>query len=150
NVLNQVADLVIGQPNLYSALANYSTNPTASGDPTQPGSTGLYRPVGLAVDTNGNLYVADAGNGRVLRFPSPFSQAPGALQTANLVLGQNSFTGPTIKDPSQSTMNTPFGLALFYDPTLTIVTGLAVSDAVHNRILVFTVPAGGDFSSGML
>jgi uncharacterized protein (TIGR03437 family) len=150
NALSQVADLVIGQPNLSSALANYSTNPTASGDPTQPGSTGLYRPVGLAVDSHGNLYVADAGNGRVLRFPSPFSQQPGALQTANLVLGQSSFTGPTIKDPSQSTMNTPFGLALFYDSTLTVVTGLAVSDAVHNRIVVFSVPTGGDFSSGML
>lgn len=109
----------------------------------------MYHPVGLAVDQNGNLYVADAGNGRVLRFPSPFAQAAGATQTANLVLGQSSFTGPTIKDPSQSTMNTPFGLALFYDPTLTIITGLAVSDAVHNRVLVFSVPTGGDFSTGM-
>ncbi len=137
NILTQKADIVIGQPNLRSALVNYSTNPSASGDPNQPGNTGLNQPVGLAVDPSGNLYVADSGNGRVLRFPSPFAQAANAVQTASLVLGQLSFGGPLIKDPSPSTMNTPYGLALFYDTTLTKVTGLAVSDAVHNRVLIF-------------
>ncbi len=46
-------------------------------------------------------------------------------------------------------MHTPFGLALFYNSALTAITGLAVSDAYDNRILVFAVPTGGDFSSGM-
>ncbi len=150
-VLSQTADLVIGQPDFKSALANYNPNNLAtSGDPTQPSITGLLHPVGLAVDFNGDLYVADSGNGRVLRFPAPYvTQANGATQTANLVLGQSGFTGPLIKDASQSTMNTPFGLSFFYNNPPTAVTGLAVSDAVHNRILVFERPTGGDFSNGM-
>jgi uncharacterized protein (TIGR03437 family) len=149
NILTQKADIVIGQPSLLTGLVNYSTNPSASGDPNQPGNTGLNQPVGLAVDPSGNLYVADSGNGRVLRFPAPFAQAANALQTANLVLGQLSFNGPLIKDPSPSTMNTPYGLALFYDSTLTKVTGLAVSDSVHNRILIFNTPSTGDFTNGL-
>jgi uncharacterized protein (TIGR03437 family) len=149
NVLSQKADIVIGQPNFRSALVNYSANAASSGDPNQPSSTGLNHPVGLVVDPSGNLYIADSGNGRVLRFPAPFAQPPNALQTASLVLGQSGFGGPLIKDPSPSTMNTPFGLALFYDSTLAKVTGLAASDTAHNRVLIFQTPASGDFSNGM-
>ena len=55
--------------------------------------------MGLAVDDSGNLWVADSGNGRVLRFPAPFSVAAGTTQTADMVLGQSSFTN---KDQSAS------------------------------------------------
>jgi uncharacterized protein (TIGR03437 family) len=85
--------------------------------------------VGLALDREGNLYVADAANGRVLRFPSPFAQ-PQALPRANLVLGQRSYT-LSLLDPTQSTMGNPFGLAFAGD------NGLLVSDALHNRVLYF-------------
>jgi uncharacterized protein (TIGR03437 family) len=148
SILTQKADLVIGQPNLMSSQANYSPSNTQLSQAQIPNSTGLSVPTGLAVDSNGNLYVADSGNGRVLRFPQPFSQPSGSLQTANLVLGQSSFT-TKIQDPSQSTMNTPYGLALFNGPTgVSNAGGLAVSDLVHNRILIFNKPAGGDFTSG--
>ena len=63
------ADLVIGQPDLSTALVNYPSN-----SPTQANAQGLWSPEGLAVDANGNLYVADTCNARVVRFPAPFAQ----------------------------------------------------------------------------
>ncbi len=130
------ADIVIGQPDLFRSLVNYPTN-----DPTLPTDSGLFNPAGLVVDANHNLYVADFGNGRVLRFPAPFSQPAGAVQHANLVLGQRDFFSPSIKDPSQQTMRAPFGVAMFTSGNL------AVSDSAHNRVLVFK-KSGGDFSNG--
>ncbi len=54
------ADAVIGQPDLVSRAID-------NGGPTH----GLQRPINLAFDRWGNLYVADSGNNRVLRFDSP-------------------------------------------------------------------------------
>ncbi|HEY4364058.1 MAG TPA: hypothetical protein VGN17_24020 [Bryobacteraceae bacterium] len=137
-----LADIVIGQPNLRSALPNYSALSLQASDSQNPSPTGLLRPVGLAVDSAGNLYVADSGNGRVLRFPVPFSQAPNAVQTANLVIGQNNFTTYNT-DPDQRTLHTPYGLALFNNDL-----GIAVSDSFQNRVMIFAKPSGGDFSNG--
>jgi hypothetical protein len=53
------ADLVLGQPDLLTALVNYPSN-----SPTQANAQGLWSPEGLAVDSNGNLYVADTCNAR--------------------------------------------------------------------------------------
>jgi len=132
-----VADLVIGQPGFLTALVNYPTN-----NPTQANSQGLWSPEGLAVDGNGNLYVADACNARVLRFPAPFAQTPGVMPSANLVLGQTSAFGQPIKDPSGQTLTSAYGLAL------TASGGLVVSDPLANRILYFQKAAGGDFQTG--
>ena len=49
------ADIVIGQPDLATALCNYHT-----GDINQPTQDSLCHPVGLLVDSTGNLYVADS------------------------------------------------------------------------------------------
>jgi len=143
----QVADIVIGQSDttmansapgsrFYRALINSPQN-----DPEIPSNTGLNQPTGVLVDTDGSLWVADTGNGRVLRFPTPFSQTAGAQQMPNLVLGQQSFNSQ-IFDPSVQTMHSPYGLALFSNRSL------AVSDPFHNRILVFERPSGSDFSNG--
>jgi len=129
------ADLVIGQPDLQHSDVNYPTN-TA----TPPNQAGLNGPTGVAVDVNGNLYVADSGNSRVLRFPSPFTN-PQNLPNADIVIGQQDFT-LTITDASASTMSAPYGLAFFAD------NGLLVSDRVHNRVLFFPGSAA-QFQSGM-
>jgi uncharacterized protein (TIGR03437 family) len=91
------------------------------------------------VDEQGNLWVADSGNGRVLRFPDPFAN-PAALPRADLVLGQMGFTG-RITDPTARTMASPYGLAFAGE------NGLLVSDQAHNRVLFF--PKAGGFTSGM-
>ncbi len=135
-LLTMKADIVIGQPDLFTTAINYPS-PT----PTQLNDSGLNGPIGLVVDPAGNLFVADAGNSRILRFPAPFSQSANALQHANLVLGQQSLTGLKVTDPSAVTMNTPWGLALFDDGSI------AASDVTHNRVLIFKKPSG-DFTSG--
>lgn len=139
------ADMVIGQPDFRTSEVNYP-----GGQALQPTATGLYSPIGVAVDNNGNLYVADSGNGRVVRFPAPFSQPAGQQQTANLVLGQPNFT-TVIQNASATSMHTPWGVALFAgsDANATpLAGGLAVSDPVYNRVLIFNKGAGGDFTSG--
>jgi uncharacterized protein (TIGR03437 family) len=130
------ADIVIGQPDFQRTVINYP-----SGDAAKPTATGLFLPAGLKLDPSGNLYVADRGNGRVVRFEAPFAN-PTPLPAANLVLGQFSLTGPTITDASASTMAAPYGLAFAHD------SGLLVSDVVHNRVLYFA-GAAASFTNGM-
>ncbi len=137
-VAGQKADLVIGQPDFFNALVNYPSNKA-----TTPTASSLYSPEGLAVDSNGNLWVADSGNGRILRFPQPFKQSTGTVQTATVVLGQAYFN-QVVTDPTASTMRSPYGLALTQEGDL------LASDQFHNRILFFHKPQGGDFSNGQL
>jgi uncharacterized protein (TIGR03437 family) len=129
------ADMVIGQADFQHSDINYPSNSS-----TTPNQSGLNTPTGLALDVNGNLYVADTGNSRVLRFPTPFANAQN-LPNADIVIGQQSFT-LTITDASASTMASPFGLAFYGD------NGLLVSDATMNRVLFFTGSAA-NFQSGI-
>jgi uncharacterized protein (TIGR03437 family) len=125
------ADLVIGQPDMQTALCNYNPQtPSTSGNVGQPNQSSLCGPIGVLVDSKGNLYVADSGNGRVLRFPAPFAQTAAGMPQADLVLGKQSFTD-TISDPSSRTLRAPYGLAF------SGVNGLLVSDVADNRVLFF-------------
>ncbi|MFN0168820.1 MAG: hypothetical protein ACKV22_20535 [Bryobacteraceae bacterium] len=134
------ADLVIGQVDLARALINSPGN-----DVERPNQTGLYLPTGLAVDLAGNLWVADTGNGRVLRFPKPFDRG-GQTQQADLVIGQQSFTSK-ITDATSRTMRAPWGLALTLDGVDPARPGggLTVADQAHHRVLYFAKP----FATGM-
>lgn len=129
------ADLVIGQPDLLHAVPNFATN-----DPNAPTDSTLFNPVGMLVDASGSLYVADAGNARVVRFPRPFDQA-GQVK-ANLVIGQAGFFSK-LTDATSRTMAVPYGLAF------TQAGHLLVSDSQLNRVLLFKKPAGGDFTNGL-
>ena len=130
------ADLVIGQPDFFTALTNYPLN-----DSNQISDQGLSFPEGLAVDSKGDLWVADFGNGRVLRFARPFNQTQNGVQRANLVIGQQSFFSKVI-DASSQTMTAPYGIVF------TASGHLLVSDRVLNRVLFFLKPSGGDFVNG--
>lgn len=137
----QKADLVIGQPDLFRSQVNYP-----SGDAAQPNAQGLHLPTSIAVDSAGNLYVADSGNSRILRFPAPFSSGKTALESADLVVGQSGFNS-IVTDPSDRTMSAPVSIALTADAANTTATGgwLIAADANHNRVLFFPKP----FSNGM-
>lgn len=133
----QKADLVIGQGSddfrFQRSLVNY---PAA--DATKPNQSGLNAPIGIASDPEGNLWVADYGNSRVLRFPRPFEKQQ---QTADIVLGQISFTSQ-LTDATIRTMARPFGLAFSVDGHL------AVSDLAHNRVLLFQKDPAKGFANG--
>ncbi len=133
------ADLVIGQPGFSKTLVNYPHSDTA-----KPSANNLFQPTGVIVDAAGNLYVADTGNGRVLRFPKPFV-ANQNQPNADLVLGKQNFTQSVqaAPDPSSRNMREPYGLALVGQDGW-----LLVSDRAFNRVLFFLKPAGGDFISG--
>jgi len=132
------ATFVIGQPDLFHSVVNFNPNSPTSSVNT-PTATGLNHPTGLAVDPNGNLYVADSGNARVLRFPSPFTQPSKQSQSADLVLGQSNFTNK-LTDVSNARMLLPYGVVFVPN------TGLLVSDQGDNRVLLFP---GNNFTSGM-
>jgi len=138
------ADLVIGQPDFQTALCNY--NPAASngigGDTSTPTQSSLCVPIGLVVDKAGNLYVADARNGRVMRFPAPFANYPAVptLERADLVLGQAGFTAQ-VRQASDSTMYSPYGLAF------SGTNGLVVSDSYLNRVLYIPFTANNTFNA---
>jgi len=142
------ADIVIGQPDFKTAVCNYLgvVNPPTEPLPRQPTPSSLCYPTGVAVDpATGNLFVADTYNGRVLRFPAPF-KVPTSSEPADLVLGQNGFTGISNPKASQSVMVSPYGL--FFDPQR----GLLVSDASANRVLLFSMtnPSNGEQASKVI
>jgi uncharacterized protein (TIGR03437 family) len=126
------ADIVIGQPDMATALCD------PDGRGASPTQFSLCRPVGLLVDPAGNLYVADSGNGRVLRFPTPFAHQ--GQQQADLVIGKRDFSD-TFSDPSARTLAVPYGLAF------SGTNGLLVSDQAHNRVLFFRFTGNATFNA---
>ena len=126
----QPPDLIIGQPNAASTL------PVING--------GLHFPSGLLVDSKGNLYVADSGNNRVLRYPAPF--AAGSSTKPDIVLGQpDPFTSSRANQGGAVSAQTmcfyvgcPFGNGPFLSSLAMDSSGnLFVVDAGNSRVLRF-------------
>jgi sugar lactone lactonase YvrE len=124
------ADLVIGQPDLYSAGCAVTR-------------TSLCSPTGVAVDSAGNVFVADTGNNRVLKYDHPFVIAGitgmKAGFSASAVLGQaGSFTTGKANlggaAPTADTLSGPAGLA--FDSA----NDLYVADQNNNRVLEYEAP----------
>ncbi len=128
------ADIEMGQVDFSSTVIN-----DPQGNPTLPMDVGLNHPSGLAVDSNGALWVCDSGNGRVLRFSHPFEQA-GRIKP-DLVIGQSGLFASS-PDVSRATMRFPTGIAFTVDGHL------LVSDLLASRVLFFRKPPGGDFTTG--
>jgi hypothetical protein len=137
---DSVADDVWGQANFVGNDCNKGmATPDATSLCFTWGSSNNWT-TGVDLDGDGNLWVVDSGNNRVLRFP------PGS-KTADLVLGQSGFTSAA------------YGTALnqLWDPSAVRVsptTGwLYVSESRNNRVLVYKPPfvngmAGSLFGSG--
>lgn len=65
-VNDEPADFVLGQRDLYGSLSNGNGGPN-----TNP--INYDAPEGVAADSQGNLYVADTGNDRVLEYNAPIN-----------------------------------------------------------------------------
>lgn len=121
------ADLVIGQPDFSTAIANIDTRGAR-----KPSATSLASPKGIVVDAGGNLYVADSDNHRVLRFLRPVDQS-GRI-TPDIVVGQRDFTSADSAAVSAASLKSPAGVAIGPEGSL------FVADSGNNRVLEF--PAG--------
>jgi sugar lactone lactonase YvrE len=100
---------------------------TAADPPPTVDASTLFSPTGLAVDTNGGLYVADTNNNRVLFYPA-------GSTTPTRVYGQGgSFTSSAVnKDGlNQDGLNYPAGIAV------DLANNLYVADQYNNRVLFF-------------
>src|ERR1035441_982468 len=90
-VNGQKADIVIGQNDFFTTWAQGPGQAARAPSQGNPLQSGLNSPTGLAT-LNGDLYVADSGNNRVLRYPQPFNNGS---KIPNLVIGQASLAGST-------------------------------------------------------
>lgn len=109
------ADRVYGQPNFGITTQDVS-------------NAKFYGPHGVFVDSSDNLWVADTGNNRVLRFNSITTKPSGAA--ADAVLGQTNFTSNS-PATNITSMSHPTAIAISK-------TGiLFVADAENHRVLRF-------------
>lgn len=111
---DNTADRVYGQD-------NFDTKASAAGN------KGLNKPTGLALDGSGNLYVADQGNNRVLRFDTTGSNQD---NIADAVWGQPDFA-TTTPGTGATGLNSPF------DALFDTGGNLYISDSGNHRVLYY-------------
>lgn len=114
-------DFALGQPDLKSAACNTGGRSAHT----------LCEPAGVTFDAEGNLWVADRGNNRILRFPREFASG----SAADRVIGQRDFE--TTESGTGSThLRAPADVA--FDSHADI---LFVADTANHRIVRFDRPA---------
>ena len=132
--INQPADLVIGQPDFATASPGIAANK-------------LRGPMGVWLDANNGLWVADAGNDRVLYFGVPNSNG----QSAVLVLGQNNFN--TDIQPALVGGTQVINSSSLLTPASVTTDGqrLYVADLGHNRVLIWnSIPTKNNQASDIV
>jgi NHL repeat len=156
---SSTATKVFGQ---YGSFATYGCDqspPSGSPDPPAPSQYSLCMPTGmggLAVDSQGTLYVADGGNNRVLVFFQAASKP--SDPPADLVLGQPNFTSTppnhtpasgaapytcgTPNPASNCTLNQPAGVSV--DASGNVL----VADTQNNRVLLWSAATLAHFGPG--
>ncbi len=155
------ADLVLGQPDAYSSACNgdngfqmFPDVPLADADnlcglreeqmSVSEGGSGVT----MATDNQGNLYVPDFFNNRILRYDNPF----GMDTRADYVWGQTDFQG--IFCNRGAGFSHPSAVSLCFSPpagigdlragiTLDSQGNLWVTDSWNNRVLRFLKDASG-------
>jgi sugar lactone lactonase YvrE len=113
---DQPANIVLGQTDFASSAAGTS-------------STTMNGPTAFAFDANGNLFVSDSGNCRVLMFATPFTTG----EAASLVIGE-----PDLNTACNSTIDAK---TTSKTGGVTIQKGnLWVADSGNSRVLKFLAP----------
>ena len=132
-----VADQVWGQADFSGRVCNQGTiqSPTADSLCFQSDSVRTvlnHYGAGVEIDADGNIWVADVGNNRVLRFPA--HRGTGEIgKIADIVLGQSDFhSGAPGNSPDR--LHAPS--AVRFDSN----GQLYVADAANDRVLVFSPP----------
>jgi hypothetical protein len=126
------ASMELGQP-----VATAFTSGSSDG----PSATSLAAPVALTFDPSGNLWVADYGFNRVLKYAPPFSNG----MAAESVLGQADFThgdaNQSRTGPAADTLSGPWGLAFDSGGNLN------VTERGNSRVLLFAPPLSNGMSA---
>ena len=136
------ADDVWGQRDFTGVMCNHGNFESATAETlcfhadSNRYEPGLYG-AGVELDAAGNLWVADSGNNRVLRFPVS-SDSGEIARRADLVLGQRDFRG-SAPGGSMRALHSPSALRFDAQGMLYVV------DTDNDRVLVFQPP----FTSGM-
>jgi sugar lactone lactonase YvrE len=134
-VTGQAADIVIGQPDFASGGCNFNGVTPQS----------LCNPTGVAVDSSGNLYVADFSNNRVLEFNTPFGTGqPTAGESASNVWGQGGDFFTNGCNLQRGAPNNGFaGADTLCEPEGIFIDGaqdLWVADSLNDRVLLYYSP----------
>jgi NHL repeat len=118
----EAATLVIGQPDANTGCGGAASAST------------LAKSGGVAIDKRGNLWVADSGNNRLLKFLAPLKTG----ENAKTVVGQPDFvSNGCTSPPTAATLCTPVGLVFDFGYVLW------VADSANNRVLAFRSPVKG-------
>jgi hypothetical protein len=128
------ASLVIGQPDFFSFACDAGV---VGGDVDGVGADSLCEPGGVAVDSAGNLYVADTSDNRVLEFAQPFSSGKTTGQSAQKVFGQGGSFTSVASAGGVDGLNRPTGL------TLDTADNAFVADTGNSRVLEYKDPSAG-------
>jgi sugar lactone lactonase YvrE len=129
---------------VYGQGGSFTSNTDNNGGPS---ANSLADPTGSALDSNGNLYVGDTGNNRVLFYPAG-STTPTRVygQGGSFITNSQNEGGITA-----NSLNNPYGVALDSGGNLYIC------DLLNNRVLFYPAGSttatrvygqGGSFTSG--
>jgi hypothetical protein len=133
---DDTADFVFGQGGSFTTFNCNQSGPASAGT--------LCDPLGVAVDGDGNVYVADSDNARVLVYLDPLETGGAGTgdATADFVFGQggNFMTSECNQGgtASANTLCSPEGVAVDSDGNV------YVADDDNNRVLVYLDPLNTD------
>ena len=118
----ETASVALGQPGL-----------TTGSQPLNVTATTINLPQAVAVDIAGNLYVADAGNCRVLQFKPPFATGMAATLAVGQASGATNLTTNTC-NATAAGLDGPEGIA--FDSSGNVW----VADGGNDRVLMYPAP----------
>ncbi len=128
--LNRLADRVIGQPTF--------TDRNGEDEYPDTDAKSFYHPEGIALDSKGNLWIADQYGNRVLEFDDPLRFDA----VADRVRGQPNFSS---RDTNYTGSIDEAGLSGPFSVAVDANDNVYVSDSVNNRVLLYRSPiATGD------